>query len=142
MASPATGNPGIEWRPSRQVEPCRGVFSAQPRLDFPAKARSEVDYFTENDQYPALDAWVLEAFLRYLWPRRMIEIGSGFSLLVTARVNRDYFDDRLRFVCVEPHPRDFLLNGVAGITDLRIEAVQDTPFEVIEELGNNDILFI
>ena len=72
----------------------------------------------------------------------MIEIGSGYSSLVTARVNREFLDGRMRFTCIEPYPRPFLLEGVPGVTDLRIEEVQDTPLEVFDELGAGDVLFV
>jgi hypothetical protein len=45
-------------------------------------------------------------------------------------------------VCIEPYPRQFLLDGVAGISDLRVERIQDTPLELFEGLGEGDILFI
>ena len=76
----------------------------------PRVRRRETDdpteYFTANDQYPALDAWLLEAMLTHLRPRRMIEVGSGFSSLVTARVNRERFAgvDRLHLHRALPAP--------------------------------------
>jgi hypothetical protein len=43
------------------------VFARQERLSFAlAPSEEETTYFTGNDQYPALDAWLLEAFLRRL----------------------------------------------------------------------------
>jgi predicted O-methyltransferase YrrM len=85
---------------------------------------------------------VLEAFLRYLLPRRLIEVGSGFSTLVSARVNRELLDGSMHVTCIEPYPRGFLVDGVPGISELRVEKVQETPLAVFEELGENDVLFI
>jgi hypothetical protein len=48
----------------------------------------------------------------------------------------------MHFTCIEPFPRDFLLEEVSGISDLRIEEVQDTPLELFDELGDGDVLFI
>ena len=69
-------------------------------------------------------------------------MGSGFSSLVTARVNREHFDGAIDFVCVEPYPRHFLVDRVAGISGLRVEKVQDTPLEVFTSLAAGDILFV
>jgi hypothetical protein len=98
--------PGVDWRDDEQVALFRDVFSHQQRLVFRDDASDAPgEYHALNGQYPPLDAWLLEAVLRWLRPQRMIEIGSGFSSLVTARVNREYFDFGMRFTCMEPYPR-------------------------------------
>jgi predicted O-methyltransferase YrrM len=135
---------GIDWREQEQVALCRDVFGAQERLEL-AHDEDPNDpsvYYATNDQYPPLDAWVLEGFLRHLRPRRMIEIGSGWSTLVTARVNREFLGGAMDLTLVEPYPRPFLVAGVDGVRDLRTERVQDTPLELFEELGSGDILFV
>ena len=48
----------------------------------------------------------------------------------------------MRLTCIDPHPRDFLSAGVPGITELRREGIQETPLELFEQLGENDILFV
>jgi predicted O-methyltransferase YrrM len=134
--------PEIEWREAEQVELCLQEFAHQDRLSFAVSPTGdETTYFTENDQYPALDAWLLEAFLRRLEPQRMIEVGSGFSTLVSARVNRELLGGSMRLTCIEPYPRAFLAD-LAGVSELRQEQVQDTPSDVFEELTADDVLFI
>jgi hypothetical protein len=61
---------------------------------------------------------------------------------VSARVNREFLGGKMRFTCIEPHPRDFLVEGVPGITDLHVQEVQDVPLELYGELGDGDVLFI
>jgi hypothetical protein len=134
--------PGIDWNEEQQRR-LANAFAQQERLRFPrAETADPTEYWSDNDQYPTLDAWVLEAFLRYLRPSRMIEIGSGFSSLVTARVNREFLTNSMRFTCIEPYPRGFLQAGVLGISELRVEQVQDTPAAVFEQLGDGDLLFV
>jgi len=135
--------PGIDWREDEQVALCLGPFAEQERLRFIDDASDDLtEYFTSNDQYPALDAWALEAMIRHHRPKRMVEVGSGFSSLVTARVNREHFAEAIEFLCVEPYPRQFLLDGVPGISGLRAEKIQDTPLDVFTGLGRDDILFV
>jgi predicted O-methyltransferase YrrM len=135
--------PGIDWRDAEQLALCRDVFGKQQRLDFPdAPTGDETEYFTENDQFSPFDAWVLEGFLRHLRPLRLAEVGSGFSTLVSARVNRELLDGATHITCIEPYPRPFLLDGVPGVDELRIEKVQETPLEVFEALDRDDVLFI
>ena len=134
--------PAIDWREDEQVALCTGPFAAQKRLEFAiAEGGDATEYFTANDQYPALDAWALEAMIRHHRPARFVEVGSGFSSLVTARTNREHFGDGIAFTCIEPYPREFL-HGVPGISELRVEKVQDTPLELFTGLGRDDILFV
>ena len=134
---------GVDWREQEQVALCTGPFAEQQRLRFiDDESADPTEYFTSNDQYPALDAWALEAMIRHHRPKRFVEVGSGFSSLVTARVNRELFDGAIDFVCVEPYPRRFLVDGVPGIGGLRVEKVQDTPLDVFTSLRPDDILFV
>ncbi len=136
-------NPGIGWRDRAQVELCTEVFAQQVPLRFPDEPTGEPhEYFAANQDYPPLDAWILQAMLRHLRPTRMMEVGSGYSSLLTAKVNRDFLDSQMRFTCIDPYPRDFLLEGVPGISDLRTEEVQDTPLELFQDLGKGDVLFV
>jgi hypothetical protein len=48
----------------------------------------------------------------------------------------------MRLTCIEPYPRDFIVAGVPGVTDLRVEQVQDTPLELFSELASGDVLFV
>jgi predicted O-methyltransferase YrrM len=135
--------PGIDWNAHGQRRLVTEVFARHERLQLADdETRDATEYWTGNDQYPPLDAWILEAFLRELRPRRMIEIGSGFSSLVTARVNRELLGESMTFTCIEPYPRQFLLDGVQGITELRLEQVQDAPLSLFDELDERDVLFV
>lgn len=141
--STARPTPGIDWNDEAQRHLAEHVFATQTRLDFVDEETDDPTvYWSANDQYPALDAWILEGMLRHLRPKSMIEIGSGFSSLITARVNREHFGGALDFTCIEPYPRDFLSAGVPGISALRVEQIQDTPLEVFDVLTAGDVLFV
>jgi predicted O-methyltransferase YrrM len=134
---------GIDWRERAQLEICDEVFCKQDPLEFASDPPIDpTEYWTGNDQFSPLDAWVLSAMLRHYKPSRVIEIGSGYSSLVTARVNRAELADAIQFTCIEPYPRQFLLDGIDGISDLRVEQIQDTPVEIFSELTACDIVFI
>jgi SAM-dependent methyltransferase/predicted O-methyltransferase YrrM len=141
--SPPRAMPDIDWRDQAQVALCDDVFAAQQPLDFIREESSDPsEYWGMNSQYPPLDAWVLAALLRDLRPAKMIEIGSGYSSLVTARVNRETLQGEMEFVCIEPYPRPFLTDGVEGISELRVELIQDAPLQLFDELGAGDVLFV
>jgi predicted O-methyltransferase YrrM len=134
---------GIDWREDAQLELCRTVFSRQSKLDFiddPSDDPSE--YYALNGQYPPLDAWVLAGVLEHFRPARMIEVGCGFSTLVSARVNRERLELGMHLQCIEPFPRQFLVAGIPGVSALRTEKIQETPVELFEELSAGDVVFI
>jgi hypothetical protein len=99
-------------------------------------------YFYSNDQYPVLDAEFLHAALCLFRPKAMIEVGAGFSSLITAEVNRRLLNNRLDFTCIEPYPRQFLVDGVEGITRLVQARVEDVDLSLFDRLEAGDILFI
>jgi len=135
--------PGIDWRDDEQLALCANGFSAQTFRRFPEESTDEGEFFVNNGQFPPLDAWVLEGVLRHYRPRRMVEVGCGFSTLITARVNRDELSEEMNLVCIDPYPKPFLAAGnVGGIDEIRPEKVEDAPLALFEQLGENDVLFI
>lgn len=135
--------PGIDWNPDGQRAFLREVLAGQERLVLrPDGDTNDGEYYVSNDQYSPLDAWILEGILRHLRPTAMIEVGSGFSSLITAQVNREHLDGKMRFTCIEPRPRDFLQRGVDGITELVVEKVEEVELARFDALHAGDVLFI
>jgi predicted O-methyltransferase YrrM len=140
--SPPT-TPGIAWRESEQLAFLRDELARQDPITFPDGPTGDPrDYHAGSEMFSRLDAWVLQAMLRRFHPRRMIEIGCGWSSLVTARINREYLNGELNFTCIEPYPPDFLQGGVEGISELITSQVEQLPVETFLELGEGDVLFI
>ena len=99
-------------------------------------------FHTQNSQFSWLDSRALFVLLRKWRPSRIIEVGSGFSSLLMADVNRRFFDSKCNITCIEPFPRPFLKAGVQGIGGLIEKKIQDVPLGFFETLGAGDILFI
>jgi len=116
-----------------------------PTFNYPAKKPIGADrhiFHTDNSQFSGLDALGLHMMLHELRPRHMVEIGSGFSSLLTADINRHHLGSELDFTCIEPYPRAFLSAGAPGITRVIEKQVQDVPMTVFTSLAAGDILFI
>lgn len=139
--------PGIDFNDTSHKEILKKVF---PRFigdfDYPDEMQGTEDapqgYFLENSQFSWLDARTLFVLLRWLKPQRMIEVGSGFSSLLSADVNQRFLGGEMDFRCIEPYPRPFLQAGFDGLTDLIVSPVETVPLTVFESLGANDVLFI
>lgn len=136
------GSPGIDFRDAEQVDLAREI-AAQAPMTFPTEATGDpTEYHTGNEFFSRLDAWALQGVLRHFSPRRMIEVGCGWSSLVTARVNREHLDGALDFTCIEPYPQSFLDDGIDGISRLIVSPVQEVPLETFQQLEEGDVLFI
>jgi hypothetical protein len=116
-----------------------------PEFDYPDSPPSDGtshSYYTTNPAFAWLDSRMLFSVLRELRPRRLIEVGSGYSSLLAADVNTRFLNGALELTCIEPYPMDFLVDGVTGISRLIQQKVQDVPLETFDALESGDILFI
>ena len=113
--------------------------------DYPEQIRETPDlqdYFTGNSQFGWLDSRSLFVLMRAWRPRRIIEVGSGYSSLLMADVNRRYLGGECEITCIEPFPRPFLKKGIPGIQRLVEKRGQDVPVAEFQRLEAGDVLFI
>lgn len=137
---------GIEFNKERQrrfllEEFARFIRDYDYPDEKPPRARED-QFYNQNNSFGIMDSRSLFVMLRHLRPRTMIEVGSGFSSLLTADVNRRFLGGRLDFTCIEPYPNPFLLRGISGISRILQERVEDVPLSTFQRLGDGDILFI
>jgi hypothetical protein len=98
-----------------------------------------------NDFFEAVDAEILHSMVRHFKPKRMIEIGSGHSTLVSARaaiMNREINGSSMELICVEPYPNEKILTGLPGLARLIRQPIQEVDMSVFRNMDRNDILFI
>ena len=137
---------GIDFNDASHVDLLTRAFPRFHALyDYPDRlpeSDSLDRFFTENSQFSWLDPHVLFVLLFDRKPRRVVEVGSGFSSLLIADVNDRYFGSRMEVTCVEPYPRPFLARGLRGITRLLEAKVQEVDVALFESLRGGDVLFI
>lgn len=136
--------PGIDLRADDQLalaEQFRPLYAEQP---FGDDQTSERRYWFNNDWFGWGDAIALHCMLRHLAPRRVIEVGSGFSSAVILDTNELCLDGGVRCTFIEPHPER--LRGLLRDTDAEVEIIerrlQDVDLRLFEQLGAGDVLFI
>jgi glycosyltransferase involved in cell wall biosynthesis len=135
--------PGIEMNLQNQLALLKVLKPYLKTINYPIEApKDPTIYFYKNDQYPVLDAEFLYSALCHFKPQNVIEVGSGFSSLITADVNRRILNHSIDFTCIEPYPRQFLIDGVEGVTRLVVQKVEDVELSFFNCLGDNDILLI
>lgn len=141
---PPPSLPGIDLRADQQVALLRELARFYDELPFPRTQSAESRYWFENWAYSYADAIFLYSMLRHLQPRRVIEVGSGFSsaaMLDTA----DRWLPQTSFTFIDPDTStlDALLrpNDRERVTIIRAR-LQDVPLTTFDALAANDILFI
>ncbi|MGC2625576.1 MAG: class I SAM-dependent methyltransferase [Candidatus Udaeobacter sp.] len=90
--------------------------------------------------FHGVDALVAYCMVRHFQPRRIIEVGSGFSSLVLGQAAAKNKNSSL--ICIDPFPRDFLRDKLPGLQSLITKKVQDMDLEFFSQLQSGDILFI
>jgi hypothetical protein len=137
--------PGVDLNESAQLalfEKFRPFYLEQPFVEDPTANRR---YHFDNAMYSYGDALFLYFMLRHLRPKRVIEIGSGYSSAVTLDTDELFLGGKLRCTFIEPYP-DVLLSRLKAGDSSRIEIlpvpVQEVELSRFHELESNDILFI
>ena len=105
---------------------------------------SEFQFYLGNVAFEAVDAEMLFGIIRLLKPRRMYEVGSGFSTLLAAdALRRNSVDGSLcRFIAIDPYGCADPERGLPSGVELWRVPVQDVSPSEFQSLGENDILFI
>ena len=92
----------------------------------------------QNDYFRGLDAIVYYSLIRHLKPRRIIEIGGGYSTRIAGKALAANQSGRL--TCIEPFPER--LNGASLGVELITKRVEEIDVSFFSSLKANDILFI
>lgn len=102
-------------------------------------------YYLENGSYAYTDGIVLYALIRHFSPKRVIEIGAGFSSAVMLDTNELFMGGRIVFTFIEPFAERFFgLISDQDRTDTNIieREVQDVDPAIFDQLEAGDILFV
>ncbi len=104
--------PGVDLDLAGQRALLEALRPLAADFDYPGGPREEAEpagFRDGNGLFEGLDARVFFCLLRHLAPRRLLEVGSGYSSLLAADVNRRFLGHVTEIACIEPHPRDFLV---------------------------------
>ncbi len=110
--------------------------------DLGAGYHAELDHIDracfENDYFSGFDAAVYYSLIRHLRPKRVVEIGSGYSTRIANEALTRNGNGKL--TCIEPFPER--LNGLSLKVELIQKRVEELDVEFFSCLEANDILFI
>ena len=135
--------PGIDFNVTDQLNLISKFNYNSELISFPENKTDVIEYYYNNDSYMSGDSEYLYNFVRHFKPRRIIEIGSGYSTLMAVNaVLRNESDDNnyvCDHFCIEPYEQDWL--NKLGVTLIR-KRVEEIEIDFFKQLSANDILFI
>lgn len=106
---------------------------------------SDKRFKVDNLWYPLADAMVLNTFLAVFKPKKIVEVGSGFSSASMLDVKDENAEWTPHFVFIEPNP-ERLLDRLSEDDKKKVEIVpkevQDVEISLFETLTSNDLLVI
>lgn len=136
---------GVNLREKEQLRLYARLAKWYESMPFKKKRQAGLRYFFDNDSFCHADAFWLYSMMLELKPRRIVEVGSGFSSCVMLDTNERFLNDEVRLTFIEPYPErlfSLLWPGEKERVAIHEKSVQNMPLEVFAELEAGDFLFI
>lgn len=135
--------PGIELNVNEQLELVQEFDYFVELENFPKEKVKDLSFFHNNGSYMHGDAEYLYSLIRKKKPKRLIEVGCGFSTLVIEeaikKTKEEEEDYHCHHICIEPFEMPWL---EALDIDVIRSKVEDISLDVFDQLKENDIFFI
>ena len=137
---------GVDLRTTDQVALLEALLATHAPASVGEEPVGRARWKRGNGFYPHGDAYVLQALVRHVRPRRVIEVGGGFSTAALLdALDLDGRADEARVTVVEPDPErlfSLLREEDRGRLDVVVGEIQDLPLERYAELSAGDVLLI
>ncbi len=135
--------PGLDLNTAGQLDFLDTLTYADELVGIPDEKSGDGVFYWNNGSLAPGDAEYWYQVVRHLKPRRIVEIGSGFSTLLALRaLNKNREEDaayECEHVCIEPYEMPWLEK--TGVTVKR-QKVEELDLEYFAGLAEGDILFI
>ena len=135
--------PGIDLNVEAQLQLLKSFQYNDELASLPRKDPGGYEFYVDNRAFESGDAEYWYNLIRFKKPKRIIEIGSGFSTRMARRAlkmnERDDPQYRCEHILIEPYEHEWL--DELGCTVIR-EKVERCDKQMFTRLQANDILFI
>jgi len=137
--------PGMEINDHGQMELLSAFSAFYEDMPIPERKSSSFRSYLDNDYFSYGDSVILYSFLRYFQPKKIIEVGSGFSSALMLDVCElfNLVDTQLTFIDPFTERLDNLLKPEDRNKIVIIDKkIQDIGIDIFSKLDTGDILFI
>lgn len=135
--------PGIAWNGEEQLQLLESFSYSNELATLPHQERGDYEFYLDNGAFGSGDAEYWYNLIRLKKPKRIIEVGSGFSTRMARRAleanEREDPQYECEHILIEPYEHDWLEE--LGVTVIR-EKVENSDIRMFRELVADDILFI
>jgi Methyltransferase domain len=144
---PAEEEPvGLDLGFDRQMDFLQNVVS-QYRSEWQSDASPffSVSYNYNNGFFETIDAEIAYCLVRHYKPRRIVEVGGGYSSRVMAAaldLNLKLDGVRGELVTIDPYPDRFPQKALSDRVHLITQNIQDVDLDVFLSLQSGDFLFL
>jgi predicted O-methyltransferase YrrM len=136
---------GVDLRKEAQVALFREFAQRWQEFDWTEQPSQDRRYHTANSMFQRGSGFVLFAFLRHFQPKRIIEIGSGFSSALMLDTDDRFSGGNVSFTFIEPYPErlhKLLRPSDRARCRIHEQPLQSVPLTVFDSLGAGDLLFV
>ena len=136
---------GISLNPENQIKLVRSFQTFYDEMPFTEIKTVNCRYYFKNELYSYTDAIFLYSMIRQFKPKRIIEIGSGFSSAVMMDTNMLFFDNQIKITFIEPYSerlRSLMYENDLKNNELIESQLQVVPITIFEKLNDGDVLFV
>ena len=137
--------PAIDMNEAEQLARLERFAEFYREQPFPEKLTPGRRFYLDNPSYGHYDAIMLYCMLREAGPRRIIEVGSGFSSAAMLDLRGGVLAEDVQFTFIDPDMvrlRELLRPDDHARATLIEQRVQEVPLETFATLRENDVLFI
>lgn len=139
--------PGIDLNEAGQLDLLRAISRFLPDLPFEDQKSGEQRYYFKNPSFQRTDGSWCYCYLRELRPRRIIEVGSGYTtcLILDMMDRGELHEDGSQLTCIEPNP-SVLLSELKDSDKQHVELIakplQEVDAALFDNLSADDLLFV
>ncbi|HEX3933761.1 MAG TPA: class I SAM-dependent methyltransferase [Puia sp.] len=136
---------GIDLNEDEQIALLKAVAENYRTIPFADEKQSNLRYYYNNGFYCQSDGIFLHLMMRHFKPRRIIEVGSGFSSACMLDTNELFFDNSIQLTFIEPNTDRLysLFKNKDKTQHKTIDSfLQNVDLALFDQLEPNDILFI
>jgi hypothetical protein len=135
--------PGVDLNIEGQLEMLKCLNYSDEIKDLSQEQTDELSFYLNNPSFQSGDAEFLYQLIRFKKPKRIFEIGSGYSTLMARDAIRKNKEEdagyECKHVCIEPYEMPWLEKS--GVI-VRRDKVEDVSMSFFSELSEDDLLFI
>ena len=135
----------IDLNIDEQLRRLKALAEYYDEIPFQTEKTQGLRYFLKNPMFGFADGICLYGLIRHLKPKKIIEVGAGYSSCVMLDTNERFFANSISCTLIEPNPESFL--SLIEPADLNRIQLLRTPLQDVDpstflNLSANDILFI